>query len=107
MREIDEVNAGHAASPSRQAGSGDQSAGRVEYKDIVRIEHGIEHMTGLEFVDALEHRDPVGSITVEMDKTFRPGDLRHRHRCGKRVATGNSVGQFQLVGAEADAVSAV
>ena len=88
-------------------GAATQAVGRVEHEDIVGIEHGIEHMAGLVFVHALQHRDPVGGIAVEMHEAFRTGDLGHRHGGVEGVAAGDAVGDFELVGAEADAVGAV
>jgi hypothetical protein len=74
---------------------------------VVGIEHRIEHVAGLEFMDAVQHRDPVRAVTGEMDKALRSGDFRHRHGRLKRVAAGLAAGDFELVSAEADAIRPV
>ena len=50
--------------PQRRLRRRDQAAGRVEHEDVVGIEHGIEHLAGLEFVHAVQHRDPVGGVAM-------------------------------------------
>ena len=59
------------------------------------------------FVHALQHRDPVGGIAIEMHEAFRAGDLGHRHGGLKGMAAGDAVGDLELMGAEADAIGAV
>src|SRR5229473_427979 len=105
--EIDEVNAGHAGCPSQRAGRSDQTVGRVEHENIVRVEHRIQHVPGWKFMHALQHGDPVGRIAIEMHETFRTGDFRHRDGGVKRVAAGNAVGHLELMRAKTDPVGAV
>ena len=62
---------------------------------------------GAIFVHALQHRDPVRGVAIEMHETFRAGDLGHRHGGRKRVAAGDAVGDLELMGAEADPIGAV
>ena len=42
-----------------------------------------------------------------MHKAFRAGDLGHRDGGGKGVATGDAAGDFELMGAEPDAIWAI
>jgi len=89
VREIDEVNAGHATSPSRRTRRSDKPVGCVEHKDIVGVEHGIELLARLELMHAMQHRDPIQGIAMQMHEAFRAGDFGHLHGRRKRMDAGS------------------